>query len=263
MDSTYQILSHFYDCIDEHARLEPKHGQVEFLTTVRYIEKYLRKDMRILEIGAGTGRYSHFFAQRGYSVDAVELVLKNIAEFNKRTLPEEKMRIFEGNAMDLSFLPDESYEITLLLGPMYHLFTEADKLRALSEAIRVTKKGGVIFAAYCSADASILCYGFIRGNIKMLIEKGLVVGEDFRALSSPAEVFELHRKEDIDRLMSHFDVQQLHYVGTDMAANYIRETLDAMDDEAFNLYMQYHFAICERPDMVGATHHILDVFRKK
>lgn len=81
--------------------------------------------------------------------------------------------------------------------------------------------------------------------------------------SEPEDIFELYRKEDIDRLMNGFDVERLHYIGTDMAANYIRETLDAMDDETFAIYMKYHFAICERPDMVGATHHSLDVFRKK
>ena len=50
-------------------------------------------------------------------------------------------------------------------GPMYHLFTREDKLKALSEAIRVTKKGGVVFAAYCMGDASALSYGFICGEI--------------------------------------------------------------------------------------------------
>ena len=48
---------------------------------------------------------------------------------------------------------------------MYHLFTREDKLKALSEAIRVTKKGGVVFAAYCMGDARALSYGFICGEI--------------------------------------------------------------------------------------------------
>ena len=72
---------------------------------------------------------------------------------------------------------------------MYHLFTEKDKLAALSEAIRVTKKGGVIFAAYCMSDPSILQYGFVKGNIHALIERKMVDTETFTAYSSPAEVF--------------------------------------------------------------------------
>ena len=62
--------------------------------------------------------------------------------------------------------------------------------------------------------------------------------------------------------MADFSVERLHYVGTDMATNYMREVIDVMDDELFGLYLRYHFAICERADCVGTSHHILDVFRK-
>ena len=84
----------------------------------------------------------------------------------------------------------------------------------------------------------------------------------FKASSDPGELFELYRKEDIDALMAHFPVTRLHYLGTDMATNYMRQTIDEMDDELFDLYLRYHFAICERSDLVGASHHILDIFRK-
>lgn len=85
----------------------------------------------------------------------------------------------------------------------------------------------------------------------------------FKARSTPAEVFVLYRKEDIDALMEPFPVERLHYVGTDMATNFMRRTIDEMDDALFEQYLRYHFSICERPDMVGATHHMLDIFRKK
>ena len=92
--------------------------------------------------------------------------------------------------------------------------------------------------------------------------RNLVDMETFKASSDPAELFELYRKEDIDALMADFSGQRLHYVGTDMATNYMRSIIDEMDDELFDLYLRYHFTICERSDMVGTSHHILDVFRK-
>lgn len=58
-----------------------------------------------------------------------------------------------------------------------------------------------------------------------------------------------------------FPVERLHYVGTDMATHYMRETVEAMPRELFDLYLAYHFSICERQDMVEA-HHILDILRK-
>ena len=135
---TNQYLIEHYSNYDDDSRLLPRHGSVEFLTTMRYIEKYIRPDDRILEIGAGTGRYSHTLARRGYAVDAVELVEHNIDVFRQNTMPEENITVTQGNALDLSVFPDESYDITLLLGPLYHLYTKEDKTRALNEAIRVT-----------------------------------------------------------------------------------------------------------------------------
>lgn len=259
---TLQILTNYYENYNEDNRLCSRHGMVEFLTTVRYIEKYLKPGMRVLEIGAATGRYSHYFAREDYQVDAVELVTHNIDIFRQNTAPGENITITQGNAKDLSMFASETYDITLLLGPMYHLFTEEDKLQALSEAIRVTKTGGIIFSAYCMGDASVLSYGFIRGEIHNIIEKCMVDPVTFATFSQPWDLFELHRKEDIDALRSHFPVTQLHFLATDGYANHMRKTLDEMDEETFRLYLRYHFATCERRDMVGYSHHTLDIFRK-
>lgn len=257
-----EYLTSYYNDYDEDGRLLSKHGQVEFSTTMRYIEKFLNPGARILEIGAGTGRYSLALAKQGYAVDAVELVQHNIDIFKNKITTDMDISVRQGNATNLSYFEDNAYDITLLLGPMYHLFTECDKINALSEALRVTKKGGLLFTAYCISDASVICYGFKAGNIDALISNGMLDTESFKAFSTPADIFELYRKEDIFQLMSRFEVTRLHYVATDLATNYMRDTVDAMDDRTFELYLKYHFSICERSDMVGATHHSLDIVRK-
>lgn len=262
MDTTYIV--NFYNNYDEDNRLALRHGSVEFLTTMRYIEKYLKPNSKIIEIGAGTGRYSHALARQGYAVDAVELVEHNIEVFKKNTLPNESITIRQGNAMDLSEFGDNQYDITLLLGPLYHLYDKEDKCQALSEAIRVTKPGGVIFAAYVLSDGCLLDEGFHRGNInvKEYIRDGLIDGETFITKSQPKDLFELVRKEDIDDLMSAFDVARLHYVATDGCALFMREAIDAMDDETFQLYLKYHFSTCEREDFLGVSSHAVDIFQK-
>ena len=260
--NTFEALTNFYNNYDEEGRLLSKHGQVEYLTTMRYIQKYLRPGMRILEIGAATGRYSHTLARQGYRVDAVELVQHNIDIFKTLTQPGEDITICQGNAKDLSGFEEDTFDMTLLLGPMYHLFTVEEQLQALSEAIRVTRKGGIICAAYCGNDATMVQYCFGRGMLKEQRYKDLVDFETFKASSDPAELFQLYRREDIDALMESFHTERLHFVGTDMATNYMRSVIDEMDDKFFELYLQYHFTICERGDMVGTSHHFLDVFRK-
>lgn len=259
---TLKALTEFYSNYDEEGRLLSKHGQVEYLTTMRYIEKYLRPGMRVLEIGAATGRYSHTLARQGYRVDAVELIQHNIDIFTSLTQPGENVTIRQGNAKNLSCFQDEIFHMTMLLGPMYHLFTVEEQLQALSEAIRVTKKGGIVMAAYCGNDATMVQYYFGRGMLKEQRYKDLVDFSTFKASSDPAELFQLYRRDDIDALMENFNTERLHFVGTDMATNYMRSVIDEMDEEFFQLYMKYHFTICERSDMVSTSHHFLDIFRK-
>lgn len=262
--NTNQYLINHYSDYDEDGRLAPKHGSVEFLTTMKYIEKYIKSGDRVIEIGAGTGRYSHALARKGFSVDAVELIEHNIEVFKRNTKPEETITIVQGNALDLTTFPDNQYDITLLLGPLYHLYTKEDKQQALSEAIRVTKHGGIVFAAYVISDGCLLDEGFHRGNISVsaYIENGLLDSRTFAAKSEPKDLFELVRKENIDDLMSDFPVSRLHYVAADGCALLMRESVDAMDAKAFDLYLQYHFATCEREDLLGVTSHALDIFRK-
>lgn len=256
-------LREFYEVrCDEDARLRSRCGMVEFLTTMRYIETYLEPGDRIIEIGAGTGRYSHALAQAGHSVDAVELLEHNIKVFRRNTLPGEPVTVRQGNALDLSGFPDDFYDITLLLGPLYHLYTVEEQKKALTEALRVTKPGGVVFAAYCGSDATAIQYCFVRGMFQDPHYRALADPVTFKLHSDPAEVFALHRREDIDALMDGLPVRRLHFVGTDMAACYLRDAIGRMEEELYALYLRYHFAICERPDLVGASNHFLDVFRK-
>ena len=257
-----KALNEYYCGYDEDGRLRSRHGMVEYLTTMRYIERYLKKGMRILEIGAGTGRYSHTLAQMGYAVNAVELVEHNIEVFMRNTMEGETIDIMQGDARDLSAIRDETYDITLLLGPMYHLLQVDDQKKALEEALRVTKTGGVLFTAYCGNDATIVQFCFGKGELKDPYYKALVDPVTFKATSTPGELFQLYRKEDIDALMEGLHTRRLHYVGTDMVTNYMRPVIDGMDDDFFRLYLEYHYVICERPDMVGLSHHILDIQKK-
>ncbi len=258
---SYESVLHFYDQYDEDARFTTRAGSVEFLTTMSYIETYLRPGMRILEIGAGTGRYSHYLARLGYDVTAVELNPHLIEIFRANTAPDERVTIHEGDARALDMLEDAEFDMVLLFGPLYHLFTEPDRIAAVSEALRVCKPGGVLFAAYCMNEATVIRYGFVQGNIHAAMAKGNL-DETFACLSDPSEIFDLQRKEKIDARMAAFPVTRLHFVATDLFTLYIRDTVNAMDDATFEIYLRYHMTICERPDVVGISNHTLDIMRK-
>lgn len=105
MQANHYLID-FYNHYDEDSRLSVRHGSVEFLTTMHYIHKYIKPGHRVLEAGAGTGRYSHALARQGYRVDALELVEHNIDIFRQNTQPGESITITQGNAMELSSFPD-------------------------------------------------------------------------------------------------------------------------------------------------------------
>ena len=256
-------LTRFYNRYDEEERLLRRHGQVEFLTTMRYIEKYLRPGMRILEIGAATGRYSLTLARMGYDVTAIELVQHNIDIFKKKLKPEDQVDLQQGNALDLSRFEDNSFDMTLLLGPMYHLYTREDQSRALSEALRVTKPGGLLYAAYAIADMAILTRGIGEKNYFWShLEDGHIDPETYACTSHPRDLFQVYRQEDIKALTETLPAQRLHYVAADGAAHLIHDKLARMSPERFKKFLDYHYFLCERPDMVGLTNHSLDILQK-
>ena len=256
-------LENYYRQYDEEGRLLSRHGQVEYLTTQRYIHELLAEDRSktILEVGAGTGRYSVALAREGYAVTAVELIEHNLAQLRQKLRGDERLETLQGNALDLSRFADGSFDLTLLLGPMYHLYTRDEKLRALSKAVRVTKPGGHILVAYCMNEPTVVQYVFAQQHLWELKERGML-SENWDCLSEPKDLFELIRTEEIAELDRAVGAEQIKLVATDGATNYMRAIIDAMDDETFAQWLDFHFRTCERQDLIGASHHTLDILRK-
>ncbi|MCI5806519.1 MAG: methyltransferase domain-containing protein [Clostridium sp.] len=253
-------LEQYYNKFNEEKRLSSRHGQVEYITTMKYIHKYL-EDMpqaAILDIGAGTGRYSVALAQEGYDVTAVELVKYNLGILKSKN---SSVKAYQGNALNLKRFADESFDMTLLFGPMYHLYTQEDKQKALAEAKRVTKPNGIILVAYCMNEYCVLTYAFKEGHIRECLQKDRLT-EDFHSSAEAKDLYDYVRIEDIDALNEAVGLKRIQIISPDGPANYMRPVLNAMDEETFSLFIQYHLATCERADLIGAGAHTVDILRK-
>ncbi|MBQ1703792.1 MAG: class I SAM-dependent methyltransferase, partial [Oscillospiraceae bacterium] len=183
-------LEDYYNGYDEEGRLLSRHGQVEYLTTMKYIRERLAEtpDPKIIEVGAGTGRYSVTLAKEGVNVTAVELIQHNLEILKSKLDGSEPITAIQGNALDLSAFPDSSFDITLLLGPMYHLYTREEKLQALSEAVRVTKPGGYIFVAYCMNEPTVVQFVFGQNHLREVTELNMLT-KDWHCISEPKDLF--------------------------------------------------------------------------
>ena len=250
-------LIKYYNKFNEDKRLNTMHGKVEFLTAIKYIEKYLKKTDKIIDIGAGTGKYSKYFNDLGYDVTAVELVKHNL-----RQIEDKGIKAILGNAIDLSKIKDEIYDITILFGPMYHLISMEEKIKALNEAKRITKKDGLIFISYCMNEYAIITHGFIEGNIKESIKKNLV-DENYKITPKKEDLYSFVRLEDIDYLKDKLNLKRECIISQDGPTEYIKKVINKMDEATFNIYMDYHFKTCERKEMLGSSRHILDILKKE
>lgn len=259
----YGYIEAYYNSRDENARLLTNHGRVEYLTTMRYLSRYVKPESRILEVGAGTGRYSIALSRAGHRVTALELIQHNIDVFKEQLNENDRIDICLGNAMDLSRFADESFDAVLVLGPLYHLYNDDDKCSVLNEAKRVLRPDGKIFAAYCMNEATMIQFCFKDDGHNMLdcLEKKML-SADYKCISTPADLFEMVRVEDIDRLNAMCGLKRLKLVGADTFANYIRDRIDEWDEPVFQAFLQYHFSICERHDLIGISNHVLDILKK-
>ena len=249
-------LIEYYNKFNEDKRLNSKHGQIEFLTSIKYIEKYLKKGNNIIDIGAGTGKYSEYFKNKGYDVTAVELVKHNL-----RIIESKNIKSYQGNALDLSRFKDNSFDITILFGPMYHLISMEDKIKALSEAKRITKNNGYIFISYCTNEYAIITHGFIDNNIKESIKNNLIDYE-FKITPKDNDLYSFVRLEDINYLKDKLNLKRELIISQDGPSEYIKKTINKMDEETFNIYLDYHFKTCERLELLGSGRHILDILKK-
>ena len=228
---------------------------VEFEVTMHHLHRFLKPGMQIRDIGAGTGRYASALMAEGYSVKAVELVKRNIDVFLERVPGAD---VVQGDARNMPFIPDATADITLLLGPLYHLIGDEQKLMALKEAKRVTKPDGFVFVAYLMNEYSILSYCFDEERIANLMARG-VVDNDFHIRAQDDELYDYVRMEDVNRLNAMAGLERVTVFSPDGAADYMRTRLNRMSDETFRLFIEYQKRISERMDLIGAGSHIVDV----
>lgn len=250
-------VNKIYELYDEDSRLNHSNAaRVEFLTTVRTIERYLKPGDRILDIGAGAGEYSLYFARRGYEVCALELADANIKAFRRKIRAEDAIELVQGNALDLVCYADESFDIVLLFGPLYHLHSAEDRRRAIEEAKRVCKKGGKLFFAFITNDMVILtefCYNsryFTEGDYDKV---------SFRLHDFPFVFATVERSRT---MLADCGVKIIREVAADGVSELLQDKINALDEEDFEQYLRYHFYISEKPEFLGMTNHLLLVGEK-
>ena len=261
MSTREEIIRSFYQEANEDSRLQrTRHGQLEYAVTMHYIHRFAGPDARVLEIGAGTGRYSIALAREGMDVTAVELVESNLAVLKKNCEGIEGIRAYQGDATDLSRFEDQSFDVTLVLGPLYHLYETEDVRKAIDEAIRVTKKGGVILFAFISVYG-IMYANYLSGNWAAGQEENFT--EDYKIRHFKEQLFTGYDVTEFEKLFDGKPVQYITTTGTDGILESVEDRADfQITDEDFPAFVNWYLTFSEKRELLGSTNHLLYICRK-
>jgi len=254
------ITNHYTNVYVEDERfIRPSH-KIEFTTTMKYIHDYLSKGCKILEVGAGTGAYSVSLAKEGYNVTAVDLTPSNVDIINSKIKGMNNITAMQGDALNLKF-DDETFDIVLNLGPMYHLFNQKDKDRAIAESIRVCKKGGICIFAYISHGSIVWGYGVRKNCVPDLVR---CMDKKGNFIDIPDELFVSHNVDDFKSFFNKTNTTYLKNVATDGLFPAMRDYIDdgVMNEEDYQNLVKWHLLTCEREDMQGVSGHLIYICRK-
>lgn len=261
MPTRKEIVSGFYLHADEDGRLErSRHGQLEYAVTMHYIHRFAVPKARILEIGAGTGRYSIALAKEGMDVTAVELVESNLAALREKSKGVTGLVSLQGDATDLRGLADRSFDMTLVLGPLYHLYEKAEIDKAIDEAIRVTKKDGILFFAFLSVFG-IMYANYLCGNWAAGLEENFT--KDYKVRHFKEQLFTGYDVTEFEGLFQGKPIQWIATTGTDGVLEAIEDRPDfEITDQDFPAFVNWYLAFSEKRETLGTANHLLYICRK-
>lgn len=251
----------------EWARLE-KHP-FEFLLTTWMMDRYIRPGDTVLDIGGGPGRYSIYFAEKGCAVTLAELSEGNVA-FAREKAAEAGVTLTAHavNCLELETLELGQFDHVFLMGPLYHLLEEEDRVRAVEIALRHLKPGGQLYASFILLFANIIYY---LQNAGALLEErdnpagaaakaALASGRDWGGPAFTSAYF--YHQRNILPFMERFGLEKLHFFGQEgILAPNCRDILSRSPEEIGH-WVELAKKYLETPELLAYAEHAMYIGRK-
>lgn len=250
----------YTEMFDEDTRLcRSNSSSIEYLTNKLYILQELKIGDKILELGAATGRYTIMLAEAGYDVTALEYVEKNLNELKDKIQDKHNINPVLGDALNLSQFADESFDVVLNMGPLYHFPDHVDRDKVVKESMRVLKKGGTAFFAFINNDMVFVTESLIYSDNFLTDNNNLYNKKTHKVSDDPFTVLTV---EAIKDLMNENKCVEYKFVASDGYAELLSDKIDSLPEDKFEKWMKYHLYMCEKPEALGASHHLLYITKK-
>ncbi|WP_051314925.1 class I SAM-dependent methyltransferase [Alteribacter aurantiacus] len=255
----------YYTRFDEWGRLDRE--PIEFNVNLHYMEHYLPPSGSILDNGAGPGKYAITFAKKGYRMTLTDVTPRLVEVAKKKaeehTLTEQFDGFHVADARDLTCLKDNQFDASFMLGPMYHLQAEKDRIKAVQELKRVTKKGGLVFVAFMPRSKHVLtCLEnpeHLRPNhtldgIARFLETGCFDHEDSGRFTGTYYM----NTEDIKPFMQENGFETLELIGSNVGAVIGNDALNKWREKGEDhKLIQLLAKMARDPSTLGVSSHLL------
>ncbi|MEM8862173.1 MAG: class I SAM-dependent methyltransferase [Chloroflexota bacterium] len=267
MDNT-EAIQKFYNADPDYEDDRLDRHQLEFDMTWRYMDQFLPESGHILEVGAATGKYTVGLAKRGYQVTAVDMST-GLLKMCHATLAQEKLLdsvdLIEADARDLSKIKKQDFDAVLLMGPLYHLFSEDERKHALQESLAHLRPGGVLFSAHISR------FGIMGNIIRMdptlimdkqafdaLINQGFILREKAHSgfhgyFATVPEIIPLHESVGLETIV---------LAGIEPGISDDDESYNKLEGKQREQWLHLFYEMSTMPSVIGASRHLLYVGQK-
>ena len=238
----------------------------EFLLTCRMLDRYIKSGDKILDIGGGPGRYSFYLAKKGGDVTLFDLSPENI-KFAEEKSVELKLPIKTicGDARAADKLADGQFDHVLIMGPMYHLLEESDRITAMNAALNLLKPGGKIFVSFISTFAGMIfgmkdLPGFVSLPEEEIFIEGVLSHKSF-GCDGFTKVFFMEQSEILP-FMSKFPLEKLHLFGQESILSPCEKNIMTQPRETVSLWLDLCEKLWEREDLLSWAEHLMYVGKK-
>jgi len=266
MDDSRDIIRNFYDQNSQQEWDRLDRHPFEFAITTRMMDRYIKAGDSILDIGGGPGRYSLHYLEKGNPVTLTDLSQGNI-DFAMRLASERELplRSLACDALLIQEHVEDKFDHVFLMGPLYHLLDEAERIQAVKSAMAMLKPNGILYASFLLMFSGIIY--FLREAPEQVVQPSEQVWLDAvrQQISWGGNAFTRAFFIDQDKVlpfMQQFDLELLHLFGQEGITSTHNYDLQMQPEEIQNAWINLSIDLCEIPKYLSHSEHAMVVARK-
>ncbi len=266
MDDSRDIIRNFYDQNSQQEWDRLDRHPFEFAITTRMMDRYIKAGDSILDIGGGPGRYSLHYLEKGNPVTLTDLSQGNI-DFAMRLASERELplRSLACDALLIQEYVEDKFDHVFLMGPLYHLLDEAERIQAVKSAMAMLKPNGILYASFLLMFSGIIY--FLREAPEQVVQPSEKVWLDAvrQQISWGGNAFTRAFFIDQDKVlpfMQQFDLEILHLFGQEGITSTHNYDLQMQPEEIQNAWINLSVDMCEIPKYLSHSEHAMVVARK-